>query len=83
MKGLIREQECRNCKFAYSEPGQLFCRRMPPSATPILAAGPDGRPIVLGAVANFPPMQPNQWCGEWVRGFKPVGFDSLPQVASQ
>jgi len=65
-----REHRCETCKFAErnAEPNdgdsQFECHRMPPRAQALIAATHSG-PRPIGTIATFPPVGPNNWCGEW------------------
>ncbi|HYA73060.1 MAG TPA: hypothetical protein VEF36_07855 [Roseiarcus sp.] len=60
---LIGELGCKNCRHAWREPaGQLICRAHPPVAFAFPAPGG------MGIGAAFPPVQPDQKCGEHERG---------------
>ena len=56
---LIRPQACSRCRYVSATLGKLKCRRYPPHATVI--ALPKGMMVV----SEFPPTQPDHWCGEW------------------
>lgn len=58
---------CRTCQYAEPVAGGPIvgqnagyeCRRQPPAAFP--AGGPGG---AIAALSVFPPVKPDQWCGE-------------------
>ncbi len=59
---------CASCDYlAEYEPGKFQCRKnapqivMLPAPQEIVSAGGPA----LRMVGTWPPMNPNQWCGEW------------------
>lgn len=62
-KSLIKKDTCSTCpkKIRLSD-GRLECHAMPPTETPILAAGADGKPIVIGQINTFPHPNPDWFC---------------------
>jgi hypothetical protein len=58
-KPLIRSSNCGNCRFAVPVGKGAECRRNPP--TTFLMSGQHG-PM---PVAAWPPIGPEQFCGEW------------------
>jgi hypothetical protein len=74
MSGSIqRINTCANCVYAHiTGPEQILCRRNPPAAHAVVDVPRDekGRPVamvVVGSVAVWPQVQPNEWCGHHSR----------------
>lgn len=69
MSEIIGARSCKSCKFAHqalNEGGELGieCRRLPPSAIPILRMTPQG-PQVMGKIQMFPSVNEEIWCYEY------------------
>lgn len=62
VESLIGELGCKNCRHAFRDGPQLFCRFNPPTLLAIPT--PQG----IGLDAKFPPVQPNMKCGKHERG---------------
>lgn len=56
----IRGETCRRCKFSDQKGAGLFCVRNPP--TVVIVPDQAGRPTTGSA---WPPVNPQQWCGEF------------------
>lgn len=64
---------CKNCFFAFTDGGNMICRRFPPSGVMVpqstntgaimQAKQPQG--ITMVPVGVFPPVRENFWCGEY------------------
>ena len=69
---LIMPNTCRTCAHRFASPQgakaqpQLFCRRLPPVAAPVVMQGPRGQEIAWQS--SFPPVLPNWTCGEFRQG---------------
>jgi hypothetical protein len=73
MSGSIRRiNTCENCAYMEvaqdpGEPPKMLCRRNPPVAHPLVAfvADKEGAPSprLLGTIAVWPEVRPEQWCG--------------------
>jgi hypothetical protein len=64
---VIRQNRCETCGYA-ERPNPstqaLECHAGPPGVGIIMMARP-GRPPQPEPVAAFPPVRPEQWCGQW------------------
>lgn len=58
---MVRAQSCSGCKFGVkADVGPNFlCHRNPPGVA--FVSGPNGPT----AIAAFPPVRPDHWCGEF------------------
>jgi hypothetical protein len=65
---LIGAECCEACKFYKLHPNGGKCHRMPPTALLILGQGPGGMPAHAATMADWAPVNPDQWCGEFKRG---------------
>lgn len=91
---LVGAQTCANCKFMIVVQTQggskMACRRYPASVMPIMMPDPRGWPhegkggqgvVHVGEVASLPPVEPNFWCGEYVKKvIVALGDQQLPGV---
>ena len=53
---------CSTCPFKERIGAEIRCKFNPPSGQAILTSGPNGQPIVIGNVTQFPVVQPTDWC---------------------
>lgn len=61
---MSRQDHCAICAFVdRDQSGQLYCRANPPSVQVIPVPVPEG--VQMRTIAVFPPVQPQQWCGQW------------------
>lgn len=63
---------CATCRFARNNgteasPGNtpFTCHRRPPVAQAVLAPNGQGGIARAGSISTFPPVDPDEWCGEW------------------
>lgn len=63
---IINLSSCKNCKFSFTEKGEMTCRRHPPVPHPIMGMTEQG-PGLVGKVSFFPVTLPGWKCGEYVR----------------
>ncbi len=58
---------CKNCRYGKHDvknlKGPLLCTRYPPSIIPQSVRGPGGM-SGMQITGFFPPVNPNEWCGE-------------------
>ena len=73
----IAADRCGTCKFSFKADKMMVCRRNPPVAQAVMRGTPEG-PVPIGCVANFPPIQDGQWCGEYVRGVNQAVENAQP-----
>ncbi len=72
MMAIIGGRSCATCKFMSKRPdGAMQCRLNPPTAQLIVAPGPDGQPVHLATVSDFPPVNPDAFCHKHERGLAP------------
>lgn len=57
---VIRPRRCETCQFAMVAGRGINCHRNPPAAHVLPGAG--GQPVPISV---FPPVQADQFCGEW------------------
>lgn len=67
-----RAERCETCRYAHNNgteagPGNtpFACHRLPPVAQALLAPNGQGGISRAGSISTFPPVDPNEWCGEW------------------
>jgi hypothetical protein len=67
---LVGRERCAVCKF-YRPHGHTApvaaCHRLPPQAQLIVAKGADGKHVHVATIADWPPVLPDMWCGEFKR----------------
>jgi len=65
------KERCAECKFFLTDNGGHYCRRYPPTMAMLMAAPQVALSANRGStpmpVSSYPPIQRNQWCGEYKR----------------
>lgn len=57
-------KSCGQCRHFLPEGQQGFCRRNPPTVVLLPQRGPGGA-VGVAPASTWPPVTPNQWCGEY------------------
>jgi hypothetical protein len=92
MVPLLKPDRCPTCKFVDKQvedgkPPQYFCRRQPPQMATLYTVIPGQQgmqPLVFGSIAQFPKVETDWTCGEYVRGFlKPSDAPTIDDIATQ
>lgn len=67
---LITPNTCRSCVHRWhATPKENFCRRFPPTPTPIIVPSPNPPGFqVATTIATYPPVQLEWTCSEYKRG---------------
>lgn len=61
---------CKACRHSFQEPGDLVCRLNPPQVTINFVPAPPPRvgQMLPAALAAFPSVRPDMFCGQWSSG---------------
>lgn len=86
---LIAPNTCSTCVFKQrSDNNELFCRRHPPAAFPVMGMTKQG-PQIIGFSSAYPKVNDDWWCGEHPKlkslsiGVVPVGSPSIHDSAGR